>query len=129
MDELAILAQTLLNGGGYGDTKVFEQSVLTQFVKPEENNNSFGLGWRRADRTQNKWHFGPYASQYAYGHTGWTGTVTVIDPLYDLAIILLTNKRHSEVQADGETFASSEFETGKYGSVVSLVYEALLENE
>ncbi|CAD5285083.1 conserved hypothetical protein [Alteromonas sp. 38] len=129
VDELAILAQTLLNGGGYGDTKVFEQSVLTQFVKPEENNNSFGLGWRRADRTQNKWHFGPYASQYAYGHTGWTGTVTVIDPLYDLAIILLTNKRHSEVQADGETFASSEFETGKYGSVVSLVYEALLENE
>jgi len=128
VNDLAILAQTLLNGGGYGNTKVFEQSVLTKFVKPEEKNNSFGLGWRRADHTQNKWHFGPYASQYAYGHTGWTGTVTVIDPMHDLAIILLTNKRHSEVLEDGVTFTSSQFETGKYGSVISLVYEALLEN-
>lgn len=128
VNDMAILAQTLLNGGGYGQTKVFEQSVLSTFIKPEEKNYSFGLGWRRAEQTQNKWHFGPYASQYAYGHTGWTGTVTVIDPLHDLAIILLTNKRHSEVLEDGVTFTSSQFETGKYGSVISLVYEAVLEN-
>jgi N-acetylmuramoyl-L-alanine amidase len=132
VDDLAVLAQTLLNGGGYGRIKVFERAVLDKFIKPEEGDSSFGLGWRRADHGQNKWHFGPYASPYAYGHTGWTGTVTVIDPAYDLAIILLTNARHSEIveREDGKglAFNGKLFETGKYGSIVSLVYEALLEN-
>jgi len=133
VDDLAVLTQTLLNGGGYGKTKVFEPAILDEFVKPEEGNNSFGLGWRRAGHGGRKWHFGPYASPYAYGHTGWTGTVTVIDPEYDLAIILLTNARHSEIveQEDdkGPEFSGKLFETGKYGSIVSLVYEAVLDNK
>ena len=131
-DELAVLAQTLLNGGGYGPTKLFKRGVLEQFVKPEEGDSSFGLGWRRADQGQSKWHFGPYASPYAYGHTGWTGTVTVIDPAYDLAIILLTNARHSDIVEREEDlppeFAGKLFETGKYGSIISLIYEAILEH-
>lgn len=131
VDDLAVLAQTLLNGGGYGRQKVFEQGVLDKFTKPEEGDSSFGLGWRRADQGQNKWHFGPYASSDAYGHTGWTGTVTVIDPAFDLAIILLTNARHSEIvereDDEGVEFEGKLFETGKYGSIVSLVYEALLD--
>ena len=131
VDDLAVLAQTLLNGGGYGQHKIFERAVLEKFVKPEEGDSSFGLGWRRADQGQQKWHFGPYASPYAYGHTGWTGTVTVIDPAYDLAIILLTNARHSEIvereDGKGPEFSGKLFETGKYGSIVSLVYEAILD--
>ncbi|MGS2719309.1 penicillin binding protein PBP4B [Paraglaciecola aestuariivivens] len=132
VDDLAVLAQTLLNGGGYGNKKVFERGVLGKFTKPEEGDSSYGLGWRRADQGQRKWHFGPYASAYAYGHTGWTGTVTVIDPAFDLAIILLTNARHSKIverdEGQSPEFEGKLFETGKYGSIVSLVYEALLEN-
>lgn len=131
VDDLAILAQTLLNGGGYGRIKMFDRAVLDKFTKPEEGDGSFGLGWRRADEGQSKWHFGPYASPYAYGHTGWTGTATVIDPAYDLAIILLTNARHSEIvereDDKGPEFSGKLYETGKFGSVISLVYEALLE--
>ncbi len=132
VDDLAVLGQLLLNGGGYGETEVFEEAVLQQFIKPEEHDDSFGLGWRRAGHGQNKWHFGPYASAQAYGHTGWTGTVSVIDPEYDLAIFLLTNARHSKVQEDSNghlEFAGKTFETGKYGSVISLVYEAILNGE
>ena len=133
VDDLAVLTQTLLNGGGYGKTKVFEQAVLDEFIKPEEGEASFGLGWRRAAHGQRKWHFGPYASASAYGHTGWTGTVTVIDPEYDLAIILLTNARHSEIvereDGKGKEFNGKLFETGKYGSIVSLVYEAVLDKK
>ena len=134
VDDLAVLTQTLLNGGGYGKTKIFEHAVLDEFIKPEEGNSSFGLGWRRAGNDgQRKWHFGPYASSYAYGHTGWTGTVTVIDPKYDLAIILLTNARHSEIvereDGKGPEFKGKLFETGKYGSIISLVYEAVLDNQ
>lgn len=129
VDDLAVLGQLLLNGGGYGQTQIFDEAVLQQFIKPEERDDSYGLGWRRAGHGQSKWHFGPYASAQAYGHTGWTGTVSVIDPKYDLAIFLLTNARHSKVQEDDSghvQFKGKTFETGKYGSVISLVYEAVL---
>ncbi len=129
-DELAILTQMLLNGGGYGEARVLNNAVLEHFVKPEESDDSYGLGWRRAADGQRKWQFGPYASHNAYGHTGWTGTLTVIDPEHDLAIVLLTNSRHSPILNDdkGIEFEGKRFETGKYGSIVSLIYESVLNN-
>lgn len=128
--DMAVLAQALLNRGGYGNKQLFSAKVIDQFIKPDDGNGSYGLGWRRANNGDRKWHFGPYASSSAYGHTGWTGTVTVIDPEHDLAIILLTNARHSEIEGDDTNyqFKGKQFETGKYGSVISLVYEAVLEN-
>ncbi|MBL4900239.1 MAG: penicillin binding protein PBP4B [Colwellia sp.] len=128
--DMAVLAQALLNRGGYGNKQLFSGKVIDQFVKPDDGNGTYGLGWRRANNGDRKWHFGPYASASAYGHTGWTGTVTVIDPEHDLAIILLTNARHSEIEGDDKDyqFKGKQFETGKYGSVISLVYEAVLEN-
>jgi len=128
--ELAVMAQVLLNRGGYGKNTLFSANVIDQFIKPDDGNGTYGLGWRRANNGERKWHFGPYASSSAYGHTGWTGTVTVIDPEHDLAIILLTNARHSEIEGDKKNFQfkGKQFETGKYGSIISLVYEAILEN-
>ena len=128
--DMAVLAQVLLNRGGYGNKQLFSGKVIDQFVKPDDGNGTYGLGWRRANNGDRKWHFGPYASASAYGHTGWTGTVTVIDPEHDLAIILLTNARHSEIEGDEKNyqFKGKQFETGKYGSVISLVYEAVLNN-
>ena len=128
--DLAVLAQVLLNRGGYNGKEIFSGKVIDQFIKPDDGNGTYGLGWRRANNGDRKWHFGPYASGSAYGHTGWTGTVTVIDPEHDLAIILLTNARHSEIEGDDKNyqFKGKQFETGKYGSVISLVYEAILEH-
>lgn len=128
--DMAVLSQALLNRGGYGNKELFSGKVIDQFVKPDDGNGSYGLGWRRANNGDRKWHFGPYASGSAYGHTGWTGTVTVIDPEHDLAIILLTNARHSEIEGDEKNyeFTGKQFETGKYGSVISLVYEAVLDH-
>ena len=55
---------------------------------------SFGLGWRLNANKSLPW-FGLHASDAAYGHTGWTGNCSVIDPKYWLSIVLLTNKRHA----------------------------------
>lgn len=126
--DMAVLTQILLNRGGYGQQQIFSATVLDQFAKASDKDITQGLGWRRAGNGERAWHFGPYASPQAIGHTGWTGTVTVVDPAYDLAIILLTNRKHSPVtdNEQGYGFAGDEFETGRYGSVVSLVYEAIL---
>ena len=132
-DDLAVLAQTLLNGGGYGKVRLFSESLVNQFSQPSTSDDSVGLGFRLARNGKRRWHFGCCASEQAYGHTGWTGTATVIDPKYDLAIIWLTNLRHTPVEIsyddDGNRyidFAAKRLETGKYGSVVSLIYEAVL---
>ena len=127
--DLAVLCQLLLNNGGYGDQQLFSASALAQFLAPQSSDETYGLGFRLAGNNQaRRWHFGPYASAQAYGHTGWTGTVTVIDPAYDLAIVLLTNARHSAIKGSLKRyeFTGKQFETAQYGSVVSLIYEALL---
>lgn len=127
--DLAVLSQVLLNQGGFGNNQLFSASTLAQFLTPQLNNETYGLGFRLAGNNQaRRWHFGPYASAQAYGHTGWTGTVTVIDPTYDLAIILLTNARHTPIKGTQKhyQFLGKQYETAQYGSVVSLIYEALL---
>lgn len=127
--DLAVLCQVLLNKGGYGDKQIFNASSLAQFLTPQSTDETYGLGFRLAGNNQaRRWHFGPYASPQAYGHTGWTGTVTVIDPAYDLAIILLTNARHSPIKGSEKRyqFVGKNYETAQYGSIVSLIYEALL---
>jgi len=129
VDDMAVLAQLMLNKGGYGEQFIFSPHTLKRFVHADDDLNSFGLGWRiAADDTQ--WHFGPYASEQAFGHTGWTGTATLIDPELDLAIIYLTNKRHSPIIKDGErlTFEGDSYDSARYGNIMALVYEAILAN-
>ena len=129
VDDFAVLMQTLLNGGGYGQVALTDRDTISLFTAPSPLNPGFGLGWRRGSNGSNRWHFGPYASSQAFGHTGWTGTATVIDPAQDLGIVLFTNARHTPVekQSTGNLqFAGSEFETAKYGSVITRVYEAIL---
>jgi len=132
--ELLTLTQLMLNNGGYGGLKIFDEDTLVQAIKPSDYSLSYGLGWARAGDGIRKWQFGPYASSSAYGHTGWTGTLTVVDPEFNMSIVLLTNVRHSLISYKrgnrcglGE-FESKKFETGNYGSIVAKIYEALLEN-
>eukprot|EP01022_Parablepharisma_sp_SALTPOND_P020671 TRINITY_DN3832_c0_g1_i1.p1 TRINITY_DN3832_c0_g1~~TRINITY_DN3832_c0_g1_i1.p1 ORF type:complete len:574 (+),score=34.80 TRINITY_DN3832_c0_g1_i1:52-1722(+) len=127
VDDMAVMCQVLLNKGGYGKTKLWNRDTQDLFVKPYDTDLTFGAGWRRAANEDLNWHFSAYASPYAIGHTGWTGTVTVIDPKYDLSIVLLTNKKHSKYY-DGK-FEGDTFATGKYGDIVQLIYEAFLTNQ
>lgn len=129
--DLAVLLQVMLNGGGYGKHSLFDQETINEFVAPSDMNPTYGLGWRRNGDASMEWMFSPYASDSAYGHTGWTGTVTIIDPEIDLGIVLLTNKKHSPLvnpAANSNQFFGDLFKTGSYGSVVSAVYEALESN-
>jgi serine-type D-Ala-D-Ala carboxypeptidase len=125
--ETASLAMLALHGG-YELTPVFSQAIIQQFVRPSVSDHTVGLGWRTAVQGDLNWHFGPYASAYAFGHTGWTGTATLIDPYYGLVVVLLTNKKHSPIVTQGDDsyyFAGDQFETGMYGSIMSKIYQAM----
>ncbi|CAM3847976.1 penicillin binding protein PBP4B [Rheinheimera salexigens] len=125
--ETAQLANLALQGG-YGLSKVFDKAIIQQFTRPSIADYTVGLGWRTATAGELSWHFGAYASDYAFGHTGWTGTVTVIDPYYDLIIVLLTNKKHSPIISEANNsyyFTGDRFETGMYGSIMTKIYQAM----
>ncbi|WP_226703378.1 penicillin binding protein PBP4B [Microbulbifer elongatus] len=126
--DLAVLLQVMLNDGGYGQFSLFDSKSISAFTQPSERDPTFALGWRINGNENMQWMFGEFASDKAYGHTGWTGTLTVIDPAYDLGIVLLTNKKHSPVIATGSNagrFIGDYFATGRYGEVVSAVYQAM----
>ncbi len=126
--DLAVLMSVVAQQGGYGWQRFFSPAVVQQFTRPSSFDHRFGLGWRTAAGGDLSWHFGAYASDYAYGHTGWTGTATLIDPAHNLLVVLLTNKKHSPIvnSATGYEFSGDSFETGGYGSIMSLIYEAVV---
>jgi len=124
--DLAVLTQVMLNQGGYGNHQFFDSVTFDQFVKPKNEDASFGLGWRRQANQDYSWAFSPLAAKAAIGHTGWTGTLTIIDPLHKMSVILLTNKKNSAVinkQKDPNDFVGDHFLTGQYGFISSLAFE------
>ncbi|CAF2794964.1 unnamed protein product [Rotaria sp. Silwood2] len=85
LNDMSILTQVTLNKGTYGNIKFLSQNVQDMFLTPYSSNPTFGLGWR-LNRTKSLPWFGLYASDEAYGHTGRTGTCTVIDSQHSMAI-------------------------------------------
>ncbi len=122
--DMAALLEVALNNGSYGTVKLWDKQVETMFTSPQPLDNTFGLGWRLAGPDHNYAPFGNYASNRAFGHTGWTGTITLIDPKYNLAIVLLTNKKHSKY-TNGK-FAGDSFATGQYHQIIDLIYKSLI---
>jgi CubicO group peptidase (beta-lactamase class C family) len=123
LHDMAILIQIMLSYGTYQNIHFWNKSVQDLFLTPHELDPSFGLGWRLNCNRSLPW-FGLYASNEAYGHTGWTGNCSVIDPKYSIGIVLLTNKRHTP--CINGIFEGEKYEIGNYGKIMTLIYESML---
>ncbi|WP_158848118.1 serine hydrolase domain-containing protein [Saccharothrix deserti] len=91
--ELATLGQTILNGGVHAGRRILREDtvrlMLTDFNQGFPG-NSHGLGFELDQR----WYMGALTSPRSAGHTGYTGTTLVLDPLSRSIAILLTNRVH-----------------------------------
>ncbi|HEY8339285.1 MAG TPA: serine hydrolase [Egibacteraceae bacterium] len=91
--DLAVLAQTIVNGGRYGSVRILSQesveALLTDYnaVFP---GNAHGLGFELYQH----WYMDAMATPHTAGHTGYTGTSLVLDPEDGSFVILLTNRVH-----------------------------------
>ncbi|WP_460515624.1 serine hydrolase domain-containing protein [Flindersiella endophytica] len=91
--DLAILCQTVLNGGRYGSARILQPDTVEQMLT--DYNEAFpthahGLGFELSQR----FYMGGLTAPQTAGHTGFTGTSVVIDPLSRSFVILLTNRVH-----------------------------------
>jgi CubicO group peptidase (beta-lactamase class C family) len=91
--DIAIVAQMILDGGRYGRTRVLrDDSVRLIFTNFNQKfpSNSHGIGFELNQR----FYMAGLSSPVTAGHTGYTGTDVVIDPLSRSFSILLTNRVH-----------------------------------
>lgn len=126
--ELAKLASVMLTGG-YGENRYFSRNVMDAFTAPKkEDAANWGLGWWREGDNQRCWYFGTQAPSNTIGHQGWTGTLTMIDPVEDLVVVYLTNKINSPVTdkaANPNNFNGNWYTASTLGFVAQLLYQGL----
>ena len=92
-DDLAVLAQTFLNGGSYRGARILKESSVTAMITNFNQafpGNDHGLGFELNQR----WYMGGLSGPRTAGHTGYTGTSIVIDFDSRSFAILLTNRVH-----------------------------------
>ncbi|NJQ03488.1 serine hydrolase [Streptomyces zingiberis] len=91
--DLAVLGRTLLNGGAYGAARILSPaSVDLMFTDYTTDfpGDAHGLGFELYQH----WYMGAMATPRSAGHTGFTGTSLVLDPVSDSFLVLLSNSVH-----------------------------------
>jgi CubicO group peptidase (beta-lactamase class C family) len=91
--DMAVLAQTILNGGTYRGHRILRERSVTAML--DNHNEAFpghdhGFGFE----LNQLWYMGGLSGPRTAGHTGYTGTDVVIDPASRSFAILLTNRVH-----------------------------------
>ena len=100
-EDLAVICAMLQSGGSSGGKRILEEKTARLMRSVPGFASRFGrtYGWDVSS---------PYAScngtllsRETYGHTGFTGTSIVIDPVNDCSVILLTNSVHPDEKRNG----------------------------
>jgi CubicO group peptidase (beta-lactamase class C family) len=98
--DLAIFAQTFLNGGEYGGARVLSPSSVKLMIENHtvKLDEPRGLGWALKSKMGSS--AGDLLSDSTFGHTGFPGGSLWIDPVNELIIVLLTNRVHPTREND-----------------------------
>lgn len=97
-NDVAIIMQMLLNKGHYGGVNYFKPKTVDEFTKAHYPKNRRGLGFDKPEPDSNK--PSPTAKSAplsTFGHTGFTGTCTWVDPENQLVYVFLSNRIHPSV--------------------------------
>ena len=100
-DDLALLAQMLVNGGQGQDQRVLSAGTVAAMTKAQRLpgiSTQRGLGWDM--RSPYSRVFNAAFPQGSYGHTGYTGTAMWIDPASKTYMIILTSRLHPNGQGN-----------------------------
>ncbi|MFB9864024.1 glycoside hydrolase family 3 N-terminal domain-containing protein [Rufibacter immobilis] len=98
-NDLAILMQMDLQNGNYGGQQYFKTPVVTEFSQNTSKDSRRGLGWDKPEPEGN----GPtsdLAPLSTFGHTGFTGTGTWLDPENNIIYIFLSNRVYPDAEND-----------------------------
>ena len=96
-EDMAIIAAALMNGGEYNGKRILGSLTVEAMTRVPKEVEQLGrsLGWDNyssyASNSGNLFH-----PTKTFGHTGYTGTSIIIDPVSKVAVILLANRVHPD---------------------------------
>lgn len=121
--DIAVIMQMLLNNGTFNGRKYLAPSTIQKFTAYHSASSRRGYGFDKPEK-DNASRAEPYpcfsASQYSFGHTGFTGTFAWADPLYNLNFVLLANRVNPE-GGDNKKFLTLNVR----GKMLETVYKAM----
>jgi CubicO group peptidase (beta-lactamase class C family) len=98
-DDLSILCQMMLNGGTYKGRRILREDTVRKAlvnynagIEGSYPESDRGLGFELAKHS----YMDAMVSPVTFGHTGFTGTSIVIDPLAQSFLIVLSNRVHPD---------------------------------
>ena len=112
------------------ENEIFSYETQQYFLTPPYEDPTFALGYRLNGNGMN-YMFGSYAGrspQPAFGHTGWTGALATYDPVHELMIIYLTNRKNTPVidpMHNPHLFYGDQFPAGRYRNMIDAIYTDL----
>ena len=94
-EDLAVLAAALMNGGNYNGIQVLGKNTVDVMTQVPAGFEHLGrsLGWDNySDYNSNQGNL--FHKTRTFGHTGYTGTSFIVDPVSKTAVILLAHRVH-----------------------------------
>jgi beta-N-acetylhexosaminidase len=98
--DLAAVMQMLLNGGNFKGKDYLKKETVGLFTIYHSDSSRRGYGFDKPEK-DNATRQEPYpsknASVFTFGHTGFTGTCTWVDPTNKLVFVFLSNRVYPDV--------------------------------
>ncbi len=119
-NDLAKLMQMYMQKGEYGGLRYIDSAVVNEFTRCQycDNENRRGIGFDKPQLQES----GPTCgcvSYLSFGHTGFTGTISWVDPEEEIVYIFLSNR----VYPDAE---NRKLITGNYRTrIQQVIYDSL----
>jgi CubicO group peptidase (beta-lactamase class C family) len=98
VDDIQRLVDMLKNYGKVNGRAFISKKTIVEFLTPDQFHN--GLGWMMDPENS----FMKNGQDGTYGHTGFTGTSIVVVPGHQISIVLLVNRQHTGLSAQGEYY-------------------------
>lgn len=98
-EDVLVFAEAIRTGGGPLLSRAATQRMAVSQIPPAVGGQSYGWFCPGNDYLPQ----GDLFSDYSFGHPGFTGTVLLIDPAFDLSLVLLTNRVVNQDE-DGSRF-------------------------
>jgi uncharacterized protein YbbC (DUF1343 family)/CubicO group peptidase (beta-lactamase class C family) len=113
-DDLALLAQVLLNGGRFPGGQILRPRTVEEMIRPQSPPEKIpwrGLGW--VIHSPSPFPPGANWSEWvppgSFGHKGYTGTLIWIDPISRTYLIALTNRVYPGEKGEQENLRDQVF--------------------
>lgn len=103
-DDLLNFLDMLLNMGLYNDKRYFSEAIVKEMHTNQltSGKEEVGLGWD----LNSKHKMGDLSSNQVFGHSGFTGSMVICDPVLGVSIAILSNRTFPKRPATGDAINS-----------------------